>query len=207
MRFDSSDNDDAADQVHVPYVLFVELDFASGFVRLNSTDRTYQHEGNDYTGTGRLAGISPVRENGDLIPEKLEFTLSGVDPSTITTTLTEDYHGRSVKVWLAFVDENRNLIDTPELLWEGEMDVMSIQRDHGSAIVSLVCENRLIRWNETAGWMYTKEHQQLFDPNDKFLNFVTTLPNKQIRWGGSRVQTGTSRERGPGSRYRNEVER
>lgn len=196
-RFASSDQDAAAELPHVPYVIFAEFDFASGFVRVNSSDRSFTHEGNTYTGLGHLAGIGPVRENGDLIPEKLEFTLSGVESSLITTTLTEDYHGRAVKLWLSYLDEDMQLIDTPELMSECEMDTMSIHRDHGKVEVHLVAENRLIRWDQRAGWLYTREHQQLFDATDSFLNLVATLPNKKIRWAGQSVTTGSPTRPGP----------
>lgn len=189
-RFDSSTNETATQQAHVPYVLLAEFDFASGFVRLSSRDRAYTHQGNEFGAIGNLGGVGPVRENGNLSPEKLEFQLSGVDSSLISTTLTEDYHGRDARLWVGYLGEDDQLVATPQIIWEGFMDTMTLRREAGSAVIALVCENRLIRWKDTAGWLYTFEHQQLFDSTDTFFDKVSTLPNKVAKWGGATVWRG-----------------
>lgn len=199
-RFALTANQDATELAHVPYVLFAEFDFASGFVRVNSGDRTLTNDGNSYGALGTLGGISSVRENGNLSPEKLEFQLSGVDSSLLTTTLTENYHGRDARLWVGYLNpETYQLVTTPQILWEGFMDVMTIRTEQNSSIISLVCENRLIRWNDAADWLYTHEHQRLFDASDSFFNQVALLPNKEIKWRGSHVIThGRGGETGGG---------
>jgi hypothetical protein len=204
-RFDSSANETAAAQPHVPYVLLGEFDFASGFVRVNSADRFYTHNGQEFGPLGTLAGIGPIKENGNLIPEKLDFQLSGVNNSLITTTITEDYHNRDVRVWLAYLDEDYRFIDTPHLLWEGLMDTMAIRREKNRSMIGLTAENRLIRWNQTAGWTYTWEHQRVFDATDDFLDQVAALVNKVTKWNEQTVSTG--RGPGDGGPPRNDYER
>lgn len=190
-RFALSANQDATELPHVPYVLFAEFDFASGFVRANSSDRSLTHLGNVYSAIGTLGGVGPVKENGNLSPEKLEFQLSGVDNSLITTTLTEDYHGRDARLWVGYLNaESYVLVTTPQILWEGFMDVMTIRTEQNTSVISLVCENRLIRWNDAADWLYTDEHQKLFDTTDNFFDQVALLPNKEIKWRGEHVITG-----------------
>lgn len=189
-RFALSANEDAASETHVAYVLLAEFDFASGFIRLNSGDRPYTHSGNTFGAVGQLAGIGRVRENGDLNPEKLDFTLSGVDNSLIATTLTEDYHGRDARLWVGYLDENLQLVTTPQIIWEGFMDQMTIRTEANVSTIGLTCENRLIRWAQSSGWLYTSEHQGLFDTTDTFFSFVSVLQNKIIKWGGRTVNTG-----------------
>lgn len=190
-RFSDATMEAAGALPHVPYVLFAEFDFSSGFVRVNSADRVLQNEGNDYQPLGTLGAISSVRENGNLIPEKMEYTLSGVDNSLITTTLTEDYHYRAAKLWVAYVDPSTcALLHTPRLLREDRMDVMTINTEPNVSSISLVCENSLIRWNESAGWTYTDEHQKVFDATDDFFDQVALLPNKVAKWRGALVSSG-----------------
>lgn len=196
-RFALTANSDATDQDHVPYVLLAELNFASGFIRLASSDRPYTHAGNVYQPFGQLASIGPVKENGELVPESLEFTLPGVDPALMTTTLTENYVGRSVTLWVAFLDDNLQLITTPQVLWEGLMDQMNIQREKETATIELICESRLIRWNRPSGWLYTHEHQRLIDSTDDFLNYVALMVNRLLKWGGTKVFSGGPRVRDP----------
>jgi hypothetical protein len=104
-RFSGGTNQTWADRPHCPYVLLVEFDFASGFVRLNSGVRTYQHNSNNFFALGTFGSIGNVRENGNLSPEKLEFQLSGVNNSLVGVTLTEDYHNRPVSLWVGYVHE------------------------------------------------------------------------------------------------------
>lgn len=191
-RFALTANQDAASLPHVPYVLLAEFDFPSDFVRVNSADRYYTHNAQQFGPLGTLCSIGPVKENGDLIPEKLEFQLSGVDNSLITKVRTELYHGRDSRLWVGYVNaESYQLVATPHLLWEGYMDTMSILTEENSSLISLVCENRLIRWNLAADHCtYTHESQRLFDATDKFFNKVATLGNKVAKWRGELVITG-----------------
>ena len=204
-RFALAANETAAAQAHVPYVLLAEFDFSSGSVRVCSADRPYVHLGNTYGAIGTLGGIGPVKENGNLSPEKLDFTLSGVDNSLITTALTENYHGRDARLWVGYLDDNYQLVTTPQIVWEGFMDVMAIRTEQNSSTISQTCENRLIRWNDSASWLYTQEHQRLFDSTDDFFNQVTTLPNKTVRWNGMNVYSGNGgtgpRDRWDGPHY------
>lgn len=210
-RFALTANQDATELPHVPYVLLAEFDFASGFVRVNSADRSYTHQSNVYGALGVLGSIGPVKENGNLSPEKLEFQLSGVDNSLLTTTLTEDYHGRDARLWVGYLNaETYALVTTPQIIWEGFMDVMSIRAEQNSSVISLVCENRLIRWNDASDWLYTQEHQRLFDATDDFFNKVATLGNKVVKWRGAKIINGTGGgsgggRGGPGRGHRQEV--
>jgi hypothetical protein len=197
-RFALTANADATALDHVPYVLLCDLNFASGVIRLNSADRSYTHAGNAYQPFGQLASIGSVKENGELVPESLEFVLPGVDGSLITTTLTENYVGRAVTLWVAYLDDNLQFVATPQIIWEGLMDQMNIQRDEKKATIQLVCESRLIRWNRPAGWLYTHEHQRLIDSTDDFLNFVALMVNRVLKWGGFPVRTPGTRP--PGDR-------
>lgn len=205
-RFALTANQDASELPHVPYVILVEMDFASGFVRANSSDRYFTHQGNEFAPFGTLASIGPVRENGDLSPEKLEFQLSGVDNSLITVTLTEDYHGRDVRVWVGSLGETMQLVTTPELIWEGLMDVMTIRTEQNESIISVIAENRLLRWNDAADWLYTQEHQRLYDATDDFLNQVAIIQNKEVKWGeyALRTREGGGGPTPPGRRPRPE---
>lgn len=188
-RFAAVENETATEQPHVPYVMFADFDFASGHVRLNSAARSYSFGGNTYEAVGKLAGIGPVRESADLSPDKLEFTLSGVDNSLIMTTLGENYHGRSATLYVGYLNADGGLVADPHLLWEGRMDVMAIRTEAGGSIISLSCENRLVLWNRAANWLYSHDHQRLLFPGqtDNFFDQVETLTDKIARWGDSTV--------------------
>lgn len=184
-RLTDSTNVTASQQPHVPYALFADFDFVSGHVYVSSWDRSFTFGGHTYLALGSLGGVDEVTESSGIQSDKLEFTLSGVDNSLLTTVLSEKYHGRDATLYLGYLDATTsNLVTTPEILWEGLMDTMSIKTGTNTSSVRLVCENRLLLWNKKPGWMYTDEHQRMRDSTDLFFNQASTLGNKPVVWGG-----------------------
>jgi hypothetical protein len=190
-RFSSSDNAAAVSLRHVDYILFVEFDFASGPIRLNTSGTNISFGGDAYTGLSPSAvvGIGPVRESADLSPEKLEFSLANVPNSTMSDTLSQTYHGRSATLYVGY-PQNSLLVDTPHMLWEGRMDRLLARSEENGSVINLICENRLVLWNKASGWLYSHEHQREFDPDDLFFDQVSSLPNKVAKWGDENVETG-----------------
>jgi hypothetical protein len=194
-RFSVTANADAVVLPHIPYVMFADFDFASGHIRLNSFDREFSFGSNTYTGLGRLVGIGPVKETADLSADRLDFSLTHVPNSTMADTLTQTYHGRSASLYVGYLGDSNTLVGTPHLLWEGLMDSLKVRTEEGSSIINLVCENRLMLWNKSTGWLYTHEHQREFDPDDLFFNQVASLQNKVAKWGEETVTSGNGGRR------------
>lgn len=191
-RLVDSTNVTASQQMHVPYVLLADFDFVSGHLRLCSWDRPYSFGGNTYLAAGSLAGIGEVTEGNGINSEQLEFTISGVDNSVLTTVLAEKYHGRDAILYLGYLNPvTYDLAATPEILWEGFMDTMSIKTDVNVSTVRLVCENRLLLWNKASEWKYTDEHQRLINASDTFFNLVSSIVNKTITWAGQAANLGS----------------
>lgn len=169
---------------HLNYVALVSFDFASGAIYLNTSDRDYVHDGHTYRAAMGVGGISEVSESADLAPDRIDFVLPGVASQYIATTLTEKYHGRSTALTIAYLDDDLDILPTPFILWEGEMDKMSIKANEGVADVLLSCENRLIHWNRSSGWLYTQEHQNILlgGGTDNFLDQVAVSFQKALKW-------------------------
>jgi hypothetical protein len=191
-RFAAAALTNAANQTHVPYVVFADLDFLSAHVRINSSDRAIEFGGNTYLGGGQLVGIGEVTESAALNPEKISLTLSGVDTSLISTVLNETYHGRSATLYVCYLGSDGQLVGTPEMLWEGRMDTLGIQSEEGGSTIDLICESRLVLWNEATELLYTHEHHGLLTASapDDFFNRVVDLMDKVVKWGGAMVTTG-----------------
>lgn len=181
---------------HIEFAALVDMDFASGHVYLNSRDHNIDFNGHTYLGFGRFGAMGDVTESGDLAPDKIEFTLNAVDSSLLTTALAENYHGRSVTVHIAYLKEDLTFVDTPFLLWEGEMDTMTITADEGALGIKLIAENRLIRWNRSSGWLYTQEHQDhltktgncIMADADTILDQISSTIDKTLKWYDHKVQ-------------------
>lgn len=184
----SGANATASGLPHAPYMVAVDLGFDSGHVRVCSGFRAYTFTdlfgSNTYSGLGELGSIDQVKESAQLIPERVALQLSGVDNSLITTALAENYKGRSCTLYVGYLTEAGDLVATPYPLWEGRMDVMTIKSDVNVSTIQLVCENRLILWNKSAGWLYTVEHRAvLMATTDNFFDQLAIIQNRPMHWG------------------------
>jgi hypothetical protein len=63
------------------------------------------------------------------------------------------------------------------------MDVMTIQEDGQSATITINVENVLIDLQRPRVRKYTNEEQLARYPNDKSLEMVASLQEKDIAWG------------------------
>jgi len=201
-RFSSASNADAVELRHVDYILFVDFDFVSGHIRLNTSGTDIAFSGNTYLGLNPKAiiGIGAVKESADLSPDKLDFSLSNVPTSTMEDTLAQTYHGRSATLYVGY-PQNSVLVDTPHMLWEGRMDKLLVRSEEGGSVINLVCENRLVLWNRASNWLYSHEHQREFDAVDLFFDQVSSLPNKVVKWGEETVTTGNGGPYGRGRMF------
>ena len=173
--------------------LLAELDFPSGFVRVNSTDRSifFDSQGasplNEFLGVGRLGSVSTVGETSSLQARGVELALSGI-PSAHISAAFESAQGRPGRIWIGFLDDSYALIVEPVLVFSGLIDNSSIDIGE-TATVTVTVESRLIAWERAKIRRYTNEdQQQRFSGEsptitDKFLEFVNQTVDKEILWG------------------------
>ena len=175
-------------------VLLASLDFPSGFVRVNSSDRAIPFQSNTYKGVGNLGAVSPIGETGELQASGLDLSLTGIDPDNINAAF-ENAQGRAGKVYLAFLDANYVLVVDPVLMFSGRIDSVTVELGEvGTVRVAL--ENRLVAWERPKVRRYTNEDQQQRFSGDLFLEFVAQTVDKELLWGvGSLDQV----PRAPGS--------
>jgi hypothetical protein len=185
-RFVSAANRNEAAKAAISLVVMVDLDFASGMIRAHDGGGTLTWDGNDYLGVGQFGAVADVTEDLTNIARPVRLTLSGVDPSLVSTTMTETYQNRSVTLYLAFIEsESNTIIAAPEIVWEGRMDTMKLSVSQGSAVIELNCEHRLRR--EPRISRYTNEEQQVAHPGDRFFDLLTTIKDYPGRWGDKAV--------------------
>ena len=97
----------AVEAANVPLLVFVELDFSGGFVRVTNAPYAFDWNGYTWTGLGRLGGIDAVKEGASLEARGVALKLSGVpisgegDSENISIALNQTYQGRDAKVWVA----------------------------------------------------------------------------------------------------------
>lgn len=177
----------AIDSENIIPVWLAELDFPSGFVRLNTGPSEITFGGNAYQGAGQLAGVSPILETEDLQASGLDLTLSGIPNDKIAIALAEQYQGRAAKLWLAFLDSGHRLIANPVGPWTYAMDAMDVSLAE-SASVRLAVVNRLDTWDRPRSRRYNDADQQSEYAGDLGLQYLEESAVKTVFWG--RVNAG-----------------
>ncbi|MFQ5535663.1 MAG: hypothetical protein ACE5EM_12675 [Sphingomonadales bacterium] len=172
----------------VTSVVFVELDFDSGPVRVWSGMGPIMAAMPDraaatWDGVGDLGSIDAISESADRTQHGVQLTLSGIDPDLLTTALEENYQGRAADIWIAFLDASHQVIGEPVSVFGGIMDVMSTIDGDETGLLSLTCESREALLGRSSESLLTDQEQQRLHPGDNGLNFVMELQNKEILWG------------------------
>lgn len=200
-RWTSSSNQTAAAERTVVLVTFAHLEIPGDELRLCDAPVTVTWGGFDWSGVGGHGGVEAVSESIELIAQPVKMTLSGVDAQYITDAMTAQYHGQPVTLYIGLMNVSTHaLIDTPEEIWSGFMDVMHIQVEKGKATITVDCEHRLRRQPVTA--RYTDEDQRELYSGDRFFAFLHLIPGYVAKWGANNVGGGHGTIWSPGGQRR-----
>lgn len=163
-------------------VMFVQLDFGSGTVYLNSLDFPVEWDGHTWLGAGRVGRIAAIEESEAVQAYGVNLTLAGVDTSLLSIALGENYQGRAVRIWLGAFDDAYTIVSDPVLAYRGRMDNMRIVAGQ-EATITIACEGRLADLERARVRRYNQEDQQMVWPADKFFEFVPQMVAKELFWG------------------------
>lgn len=166
----------------------IELDFSGGIQRFSTGTRDLDALGQIWSAVGGALLVGQVEESRDAKGAGVDLVLSGVDQSIANTLLTENFRGRTMKVWQALLDPvDGTVVDTIQLFDGLQLDNYEVkevaQRGRPMTITIRtrgrhrlgVAEYRGIRAN-------LHSHQQLFD-GDTFFTHVASLSGRRIFWG------------------------
>lgn len=180
-RWVSATNETAAAQPAAYLVVLAAFDFSSGMVRIHDGAGSLSFSGNTYLGIGSFGSIELIEENIDTVARGVRCTLSGVDSSFVTSAMAETYQGRSATFWLGMLTEQLAFVDTPEEIWSGRMDTMTVSYGQNTASIQLNCEHRLRR--EPLVSRYTDADQRLAYAGDRFFDLLPKIPQFKASWG------------------------
>lgn len=171
------------DDVIYPFFA-VELMFdGEEVLRMWTGNGTLSYLGNTWYGTGELLQIDTVEETSEIAAKGATLTLSGIPTSLLSLALSEPYQGRIANVYFGLHVEGETTTDSMTKIFSGYMDQMNIDETPEGSTISLTVENRLIDLERLRTARYTSGYQKSIYPNDKGLDFVEDLQDKQIYWG------------------------
>lgn len=179
----SQDLIDATSAAVVQPILLVEAEFDSATTRMWSGIGTLDWNGHDWIGGGTLLNIDAVEESTEVRAIGTRVSLSGIPSELISLALQENYQGRTLTVYLGAFDSSGDIITSPIIIFSGRMDIMTISEGGSTATIDVTVENRLIDFERTRERRYTSEDQKIEYPNDKGLEFVSSIQDIEIVWG------------------------
>ena len=169
-------------EINLAACMFVSLAFDSGTVYVTSLAYSKDWDGHTWLGLGNLGSVDPITEGENIEAYRVALTLSGINPAMMSALLTEQYQGRQVRIWFAPLDADHQVIADPVEVFSGRMDTPDI--DVGAtATIRLACEGRLADLMRPRVGRYNHEDQIARYPNDRGLEYVPQMVEKQIYWG------------------------
>ena len=162
-------------------VMFIELNFASGYVRVTNLGFDIQWNGYTWLGAGYVGSIDAIVETEEVRSNGITFTLSGIPLALIETALGEQYQERSANVWFGAVSAGA-LVADPVLVFPGKMDTMNVVLGDTAAI-KVTAENRMADFERPRVRRYNHESQISEYPNDLGFQYVAQLVERSLFWG------------------------
>jgi hypothetical protein len=167
-------------------ILFVELAFTSGAVRVWSGLGDFTWNAATWTGAGTLMGVSSIEETEEVRSAGITLTLSGVPNVMLSLALAEPYQGRACVVHIGALNTNTNaLIGSPYTVFKGKMDLMTIDEGQEESTIAVSAESRLVDLERARERRYDHHDQQIVHPGDMFFEYVPSIVEAEIVWGKS----------------------
>lgn len=186
-------------------VYLAELEFDSQTLYLWTGYGNLLYNGNIYTGMGNLIGLSDISETQDVEAKGVTAYLTGIPSVNISAALSENCRGRPFRLYIGMIGDigyilaeddpgyiktelggniilESNFIVPPYRWFSGLMDFMEISMTGESHTIQLHVENVLITARRARIGRYTDADQRSRYPNDKGLEFINALQDKEIVW-------------------------
>tara|TARA_B100000900_G_scaffold410036_1_gene426998 strand:- start:5253 stop:5819 length:567 start_codon:yes stop_codon:yes gene_type:complete len=137
-----------------------------------------------YSGVGEILEISNIEESQDISAKGINITLSGIPSNLIAHALNTAYQGRLCNVHFGFIDWSSPANQTGMLVFTGYMDTMLIDEGPETSTIVTSVESRLIDLERPRNRRYTTQNQKQRHSGDLAFDFVESLQNQRLQWGG-----------------------
>jgi hypothetical protein len=159
----------------------IELEFDSGTVRLWNGYGDLSYGGNTFLGSGNLLGISAIEEAAEIGAKGASMLLSGISSTILSYALNENYQYRIASIYVGTIDGGTV---SAYKVFSGRMDVMTINETGDTCTISITAESRLIDLERPRIRRWTSEDQKSLYAGDKGFDYVNSLQQANIKWGG-----------------------
>lgn len=129
------------------------LYLASGGINISYDSATAPAAGtNTYTAQGDFMGFSSLNEDFDVRVGKFTIYLSAVGNSYVNRFIDQDYEGKRVVVYKAFLNYyDLSIVGTPIMLFDGQIYNAAITEKSNSCQINVDCASLFADFERTAG--------------------------------------------------------
>ena len=164
-------------------VTLVYLGISTGS-RYTDHYKDISYDGNTYTASSLLLGVSDVSESSEVAVDSITVSFTGADQTIISLLLNNDYMDKEAEIYKGFLDESQALIADPFLLFKGRIESFSIQEDANSSQVAVSIASHWADFEKQKGRKTNTNSQELFFANDVGFDFAAQSV-QGIKWGRS----------------------
>lgn len=132
-----------------------------------------------YIGAGNILSLEPIEETSEIEAKGTSVTLSGIPSEYIALAQTYPYQGRECRIYFGVVGNPDQYVE----VFSGELDQMNIEEGSETATITVTAENVMVKLEYPVVRRFSHEDQKSRFPNDKGLEYVASLQDKEILFG------------------------
>ena len=151
-------------------------------LRMNSSDRNIVLGGETWYATSQFGKVTPLVE-GLTTPDSGWQMSLGAIPLHLLEGVVAGMRTDKVELQIGLVDAAGALVDVPRKVGAGRIFSNAVTVENNYATVTLSVRSGLAAWHRTNSARYTDEAQQLINPADRGMKFMTDLPYRKLKWG------------------------
>lgn len=178
----------AATAAHKRPIVFLELQFDSGTLRLHNAVGTYTWGGNTWLGVGALGEVPPSEESEGQSPYRISYRLNGLNSTILQEALNEEVFERLAIRYDGFIGDDGQLVADPDEVRRDYMDTMEVLRGEEMESVMLNCESELVRDTQAPGGLFSDEDQQALFSGDTGFQYLAQMIDAQVHWGPGGIE-------------------
>jgi len=167
--------------------LTTPLYLASGGINISHDSATAPTAGtNTYTAQGDFMGFSGLSEDFDVRVGKFTIYLSAVGNNYVNRFIDQDYEGRRVVVYKAFLNYyDLSIVGTPIMMFDGQIYNAAITEKSNSCQINVDCSSLFADFERTAGRKTNNESNWLLQgvKYDTSLEKAGIVANTEYNWG------------------------
>lgn len=183
------------DSGEITPALLVHIEFESADLHLWNGIGDLVWNSQTFLGNGWFQNFSPVREEGEMSPQGIDITLTGIPQSLVSLVLAQSVQNKFGRLYLGFLNDAGVIIQDPFLMYEGNLDVPTLSEAADGPTINITIENRLLDLDRPRDFRYTNQSQKIFYEFDRGFEYVESLQDWEGYWGQKKESNKKRRRR------------